>query len=334
MTETIEKYILKENAANHLHEVIDWEVGLSLEVGQEVWSHGTTFRVVSAHITTAEDEPIPDAFEDVLGDFSVGGCLTTGSVLSPDAGIGLRVVEDNAQIDNFTSTAVGNQIIFRKARGDYVTPTACLSGDCLGAISFRGMRATAWYLGSVLLSSYATENFTDTAMGTEFRVETAPNGGISRLLRLTVGQDGLVTVAQGIYVGGNCSALSFTDRTPAYTGKALEALKKIISKNGEIDHASLPEIAQARSAKGEPERSLGGMISFLVAAAQEVVAEVEAAIAEREGQVEKLTNDLAKVQNALDTSSSNLSDLQAAMRDRVSEIDKLSKRLDKLEGAK
>lgn len=44
-----------------------------------------------------------------------------------------------------------------------------------------------------------------------------------------------------IYGDGNISGLSFTDRTPFYEGDALAEIMKIKSKNGEIDHSTLPE---------------------------------------------------------------------------------------------
>lgn len=55
---TTTKYVLTENAAKHIHPVIIWAEGLSLEVGDWVWNDGVTFEVVTAHTTVADDEPI------------------------------------------------------------------------------------------------------------------------------------------------------------------------------------------------------------------------------------------------------------------------------------
>ena len=52
-----EKYILKENASKHPHDVRIWAIGISLEKDEWVWNQGATFIVQAAHITTAEDEP-------------------------------------------------------------------------------------------------------------------------------------------------------------------------------------------------------------------------------------------------------------------------------------
>jgi len=48
-----------------------------------------------------------------------------------------------------------------------------------------------------------------------------------------------------IWAGGDISALSFTDRTPAYNGDALAELKMISSdEKGNIDHKTLPEFVR------------------------------------------------------------------------------------------
>ena len=47
------------------------------------------------------------------------------------------------------------------------------------------------------------------------------------------------------WVGKNCSALSFTDRTDAFVGDALAEIKKIkATSEGKIDHETLPEFAR------------------------------------------------------------------------------------------
>jgi hypothetical protein len=48
----------------------------------------------------------------------------------------------------------------------------------------------------------------------------------------------------GAYATGDISALTFTDRTPAYEGDALAEIVAIKSVHGEIDHETLPEFAQ------------------------------------------------------------------------------------------
>ncbi|OQY25623.1 MAG: hypothetical protein B6244_14850 [Candidatus Cloacimonetes bacterium 4572_55] len=49
-----------------------------------------------------------------------------------------------------------------------------------------------------------------------------------------------VTITADLYVSGDVSALTFTDRTPFYEGDAIAEIKKIKGNGGEIDHESLP----------------------------------------------------------------------------------------------
>jgi hypothetical protein len=105
-----------------------------------------------------------------------------------------------------------------------------------------------------------------------------------------------------LYVDGNCSALTFTDRTPAFLGDAIADLKKIKTKDGKVDHSTLPELARVVIRKTEnvyvrdeeneiivsdgkakikkieqlePGRDLGGMISVLVVGMQQLIDLVE-----------------------------------------------------------
>ncbi len=56
---------------------------------------------------------------------------------------------------------------------------------------------------------------------------------------------GYVQISGDIYIGNNCSALSFTDRTDAFIGDALAAIEKIAATvDGKIDHNTLPEFAR------------------------------------------------------------------------------------------
>lgn len=96
-------------------------------------------------------------------------------------------------------------------------------------------------------------------------------------------------IGDDIYVVDNCSALSFTDRTPYFDGDALAQLRTVRGKTRmvggaavmEIDHSSIPTFArkQVRDTKtGEQrdERDLGAMISILTVAVQQLDARLDA----------------------------------------------------------
>ena len=92
-----------------------------------------------------------------------------------------------------------------------------------------------------------------------------------------------VIIEDYLWVGGNVSAASFTDRTPSFSGDALSELALVKNdKTGNIDHSTLPEAArkkikrQTRDAKGkvdiveEDGRDIGMMISIQTKAIQQL----------------------------------------------------------------
>jgi len=87
-----------------------------------------------------------------------------------------------------------------------------------------------------------------------------------------------------LYVTDNCSALTFTDRTPHYSGDALAEIRGVRGNGkGRIDHASLPAFARKaihvkRNGEdvSEEGRDLGAMVSILTTAVQQLLERVEA----------------------------------------------------------
>lgn len=104
-----------------------------------------------------------------------------------------------------------------------------------------------------------------------------------------------ITSVGNVWMVANCSALSFTDRTPFYEGDALSEIRTIKGIDGKIDHKTLPTFARverevivepAVEAKGkvkakpavteiQQERDLGAMISMMTVAIQQLSAKVE-----------------------------------------------------------
>jgi hypothetical protein len=101
-----------------------------------------------------------------------------------------------------------------------------------------------------------------------------------------------------LWLAANCSALTFTDRTEAFIGNALEVIKKIkATEKGEIDHATLPEfvINPYQDAEGEwwPGRNIGNMVSVLTTGMQELLVELE----KRDVRITQLEERLAAIEN-------------------------------------
>ncbi len=114
--------------------------------------------------------------------------------------------------------------------------------------------------------------------GTTFRNKVTVLGSGNVGIGTTSPTNGVLEVVGQVYFSANCSALSYTDRTPFYSGDAIAELKGIKGKNGKIDHKTLPEFARAKHTvpddKGkqvfQEERDLGAMISMLVVASQQL----------------------------------------------------------------
>jgi hypothetical protein len=91
-----------------------------------------------------------------------------------------------------------------------------------------------------------------------------------------------VIIGRNIYIISNCSALSFTDRTPHYDGHACKEIKLISGKDGLIDHSTLPKFARVKKPAmvdgkevEQDERDLGAMISIHTKALQELIDRIE-----------------------------------------------------------
>ena len=94
---------------------------------------------------------------------------------------------------------------------------------------------------------------------------------------------GTAQLSTNLYIVSDCSALTFTDRTPFYEGDALAEIKNIKGNGkGEIDHTSLPAIARRKikyikleEEVEEDGRDLGAMISILTVAVQQLTERIE-----------------------------------------------------------
>lgn len=132
----------------------------------------------------------------------------------------------------------------------------------------------------------------------------------------------LVYMGDDVYIEDVCSALGYVDRTPAFTGNALEALSAVKDDgSGLIDHATLPEFARktikkppprdsipkdgkgnldyskAPPATDEEGRDIGAMVSILTKAVQELMAVNE----EQNSRIGKLEETVVFLQKQIDT---------------------------------
>jgi hypothetical protein len=183
----------------------------------------------------------------------------------------------------------------------------CSGGGDGGTLSFQTSNQHWKIYGSGGSWSSAFVLRDETANAERFRVSTGGNFGIG-----TTGAAAKLAINGGLNVGadsdpgddnlyvvGNCSALSFTDRTPAFVGEAMKAIMEIKSVDGEIAHDTLPEFCRATyrdpiyesvdvEIEGEvvkearsnryverPGRNLGNTVTLLLKALQEQYVEMK-----------------------------------------------------------
>jgi hypothetical protein len=103
-------------------------------------------------------------------------------------------------------------------------------------------------------------------------------GGTTLTMTLSGGNVGIGTTSPSspLYVVGNVSADSFTDRTPHFDGDALSLIRGIRGHDGEIDHGTIPDFARTMDDAGVLGRDLGAMITLQTVAIQQLLDRVEA----------------------------------------------------------
>ncbi len=128
----------------------------------------------------------------------------TATVTGVNVGIGaagpldkLHVVADGVSNRLFLdSYGVGTpQIVLRRARGSVASPAGTTSGDYLGWLLFRGYGATGYAaVSSAYLGAVATENFSDTAIGSAMTFFSTPNGSTTSAERMRIDQNGNIGI--------------------------------------------------------------------------------------------------------------------------------------------
>lgn len=100
------------------------------------------------------------------------------------------------ELNNFKNGGTGvGSIAIRDAAGTGASPTATQSGSLMGVLSFRGYGATGYSAtNNGLFACIATQNFTDSAHGTQCAVYTTPNSSATPAQAILWDQDKTVTM--------------------------------------------------------------------------------------------------------------------------------------------
>jgi hypothetical protein len=140
-------------------------------------------------------------------------------------------------LEQTTATAVGADLSFYKNRGTRNSPSAVLSGDALGSVTFTGYDGTTDLTSaqrSAYLEGHALENWNSGAHGSNIQAFITPTGSTAAALAMTIDSSG-VTFANAIsaagvitQTGGNRAVIN----TSGFAGLQFAAH----SKNWYLDH--------------------------------------------------------------------------------------------------
>lgn len=162
--------------------------------GTKVASWSPTAQSVLGPFGVGTSSPTQQLDVRGMGMFSGGaglsGTLPTGTMLQLGAATG----QDTRQMIDSYGATTGPFLTFRQARGTASAPTATLTGQNLGQITWRGRGATTWSSDSAWIIGRASEGWTDTAQGSMLLFAVTPNGSTTPVPKLVLDQNGWLTV--------------------------------------------------------------------------------------------------------------------------------------------
>jgi hypothetical protein len=121
--------------------------------------------------------------------------LTDGNVgIGTNTPLGiLHTKATSLQAAFFDRAGAGSHVVLRSSQGTIGAETSTLSGNVIGRLSFEGYGTN--YGGTLSgIRLQATQNFTNTAMGSELYLTTTPNGAATGVDRLVIKSDGNVGI--------------------------------------------------------------------------------------------------------------------------------------------
>ena len=111
-------------------------------------------------------------------DVAIGGSLAIGIETAVNLALQITGATDATTTVGFSRHSDdddGTGLFFVKSRGTYAVPTAILSGDDIGSMTWLGYGATG-YAGGAIINVEATENWTDAATGAQMKFSTIETG--------------------------------------------------------------------------------------------------------------------------------------------------------------
>jgi hypothetical protein len=261
------------------------------------------FRVTASGALTATGANITGQFDITGNSVITGGLATTGSIYAGNNSV--RLSTDGIRMKLLTDTAPNIPTSTAAMRWMLTTTDAWTNAANYGGIVSYYNTSTSPDVVDVNVTSVVGDDF-DTATDARvvlqaghyaggtytdaYLIVTREAGGGARTVN--VGCD-TFNASNNVYVTGNMSALTITDRTPFYDGDAVAELREVrgiaplargdASNDGEseLDHDSLPVFARKRvynhvTKEERDERDIGAMVSILTTAVQQLDARLSA----------------------------------------------------------
>ena len=133
-------------------------------------------------------------FDSTLNTFNINQ-FGTGS-LNVSLGIAKMQMDSNPSTwQSYTHDSTTNTSLLEliRSRGTAASPSAVQSGDALGRANFKGYNTSSYIVGG-LMEFNATETWSGSAQGTEFKVQTILTGATSLADRIVVDGSGDITL--------------------------------------------------------------------------------------------------------------------------------------------
>ncbi|MDE1970121.1 MAG: hypothetical protein KGI50_00890 [Patescibacteria group bacterium] len=190
--------------------------------------------------------------------FSVAGQSSTGS---------------NTSIINYSNSSAGNDLIFLKARGTVVTPTAPLAGDTLGSLLFSGHNGSVFNdAGGSAITALAEEGWSGSAQGSNLAFYTTSLGATSKTERMRITANGLVgigtsTPASALEVNGISDITQFTIRANSTQSTSSPLITVLTSTSTELFRLSSDDPSNlflGASAGADNTATLGGIDNVFI----------------------------------------------------------------------
>jgi hypothetical protein len=119
----------------------------------------------------------------------------TGTPTNPNNGLHLIAANSGNVGTSYDTFAASSQITFRRSNGTINSPSALLSGNVLGAITWRGYGATSYASANRgLIQLAAAENWTDSAQGTYLQFNTVASGTTTSSEKMRIDSSGNVGI--------------------------------------------------------------------------------------------------------------------------------------------